>query len=580
MFIFLIIKLLIINQMHLLLKCFLFVLAFALPQWLWAQTTRSLRLLINDSTSVRWIEKGRYPQRFSDSLELYKSLSAQLARLHQSGYLLARVDSMKNNGESYHAYLSVGEPFKWAFLDLSGIPPEDRRRFRLKSNRFENQRLNFPEFQSLQHDIISYYENRGYPFCQLALQDARLEDRQLSGRLSIKPHKHITIDSFYIHGDQVIRYTYLYRYLNIHPNDAYNEKQIANIDQRLNDLPFLNATKTTFVSFTPDKADIHLTLRQQKANRFEGFVGLQNRDSLNKQINLTGEIRFSLLNVFHRGESLSFHWKKLENSSQKLNTKVRYPYLLGSPLGVEGQFAVLKKDSSYLTLNSGGALQYFFAGNNYAHLYAQQTRSFITLNDSLLKSNINNVNSHLVGLGFVYSQFDNLLYPKKGFSIDFRLGIGERQLKEQDNESLQEVDFGFQLYVPLWQQQAIRFRSQSAALISNNLYQNELYRLGGLNSLRGFTEESLYASRYSLLTIEWRYYFERFSAVYFFTDGAYLVEPVDATLQEDYPMALGLGVDFAMKAGLLRLGYAVGRQSNNAIDLRTARLHIGFISNF
>ena len=51
------------------------------------------------------------------------------------------------------------------------------------------------------------------------------------------------------------------------------------------------------------------------------------------------------------------------------------------------------------------------------------------------------------------------------------------------------------------------------------IYQNELYRFGGLNTLRGFNEEELFASTKGQLTLEYRFLLDRNSNVFLFFLG-------------------------------------------------------------
>ena len=50
------------------------------------------------------------------------------------------------------------------------------------------------------------------------------------------------------------------------------------------------------------------------------------------------------------------------------------------------------------------------------------------------------------------------------------------------------------------------------------IYQNELFRFGGLNTLRGFNEEELFASVKGLLTVEYRFLLDQSSNVFVFYD--------------------------------------------------------------
>jgi hypothetical protein len=109
-----------------------------------------------------------------------------------------------------------------------------------------------------------------------------------------------------------------------------------------------------------------------------------------------------------------------------------------------------------------------------------------------------------------------------------------------------------------------------------------LIRLGGFSNLRGFDEESIYATSYGLINLEYRYLLGLNSFLQFFWNGAYIKN--DATeivsLKEDTPFGFGAGFSFETKGGIFNIAYALGRQQNNPIDFRTAKVHFGSTGYF
>ena len=48
----------------------------------------------------------------------------------------------------------------------------------------------------------------------------------------------------------------------------------------------------------------------------------------------------------------------------------------------------------------------------------------------------------------------------------------------------------------------------------------------------------------------------------------------------DRPFGVGAGISFDTRAGIFSLNYAIGKQFNNPIDFKTAKIHFGFVSVF
>jgi hypothetical protein len=65
-----------------------------------------------------------------------------------------------------------------------------------------------------------------------------------------------------------------------------------------------------------------------------------------------------------------------------------------------------------------------------------------------------------------------------------------------------------------------------------------------------------------------------------FADLAYYESEILEEKTSDYPIGLGFGLNFATKAGIFSLNYALGKQENQSFNLRSAKIHFGFISRF
>ena len=107
-----------------------------------------------------------------------------------------------------------------------------------------------------------------------------------------------------------------------------------------------------------------------------------------------------------------------------------------------------------------------------------------------------------------------------------------------------------------------------------------MLRIGGLHTLRGVDEESIFASFYSITTIEYRFILEQNSFLYLFTDGAFWEKRTANAYSLDRPYSFGVGMNFETNAGIFSISYAVGKQFDNPIQFRSAKIHFGFINFF
>ena len=116
---------------------------------------------------------------------------------------------------------------------------------------------------------------------------------------------------------------------------------------------------------------------------------------------------------------------------------------------------------------------------------------------------------------------------------------------------------------------------------SPSIFRNELFQIGGYRLLRGFNEESIYASSYAVISAEYRYLVGLNSYLFAFTDLGLVKNKYQTVNTDNYFIGTGLGIFFETKAGLLNVSYAIGKRDDVTFNLREAsKLHFGYINYF
>jgi hemolysin activation/secretion protein len=136
------------------------------------------------------------------------------------------------------------------------------------------------------------------------------------------------------------------------------------------------------------------------------------------------------------------------------------------------------------------------------------------------------------------------------------------------------------VYIPVAQRFVFKIRGQAGSVTGAKLYENELFRMGGLKTIRGFDEASLTMNSYGVASAEFRFLFDKNSNVFVFYDKALYRKNTYEIQFTDDPQSAGLGAEFETKAGIFSVVYAVGQQFGNPIALRTAKIHFGFTNRF
>ncbi|MFW6225162.1 MAG: BamA/TamA family outer membrane protein, partial [Bacteroidota bacterium] len=256
-------------------------------------------------------------------------------------------------------------------------------------------------------------------------------------------------------------------------------------------------------------------------------------------------------------------------------------------------FNLFKKDSSFLNYETDIGLRFYHEGRNYFRLFwnAEASDPISTLGQNINNSDFAKFRKNYFGLGIFQNQLDKQLNPSSGLLFDVRLAYGNvrRWLKETDKNSELKAKLDMSFFISVSKSMTIHLRNQTAFI---NQYSgkkdsaglfltNELFRIGGLNTLRGFDEESIFAHWYTVGTIEYRFLLDQGSSFYFFYDQAfYEAMYQNKQFVEDAPLGLGVGFHLSTPAGLLKINYAFGKQFDNPLDMRAGKIHLGISTRF
>ncbi|HEY8387625.1 MAG TPA: hypothetical protein VIK74_03425, partial [Parasegetibacter sp.] len=114
----------------------------------------------------------------------------------------------------------------------------------------------------------------------------------------------------------------------------------------------------------------------------------------------------------------------------------------------------------------------------------------------------------------------------------------------------------------------------------------ELFQIGGYKLLRGFDEESIFASRYGVLTAEYRYLTGPGSFLFGFADagvsGNHGLFTETSALKVASHLYIGAGVGMALetRAGVFNLSFAAGKRNDLNFDIRQSKIHFGYVNYF
>ncbi|TXB65460.1 hypothetical protein FRY74_08535 [Vicingus serpentipes] len=569
----------------------LFVLIFSTAQ-LFAQKIE-LKLVFSDSL-IKPSKIISY-NKIINQLELKTELTAIVNQLNSQAYLTATIDSVLIDSTTYKAYIHLGKQYKWTYLTTTNIDEEVLSKVGFRDKIFMNRPFNNRQLYSFYERIITHYENNGFPFASLKMDSLGIYNNTISANLNLSKNKFCLVDSVKIIGTATISDRYIQNYIRIKNGDYYNETLIKTISNRIKELPFVEEEQPFKMIFKENENELLLNLKKKKASRFNGVLGIQ-PDNNTGELRFTGDVKLNLVNSFKKGEEIDFNWRSLQKSTQDLKAKFSYPFLFNTPFGLDFNFKLFKKDTTFIDVFNKIGIRYILKGNNYMSVFFQNksssllsTSGFETLT---VLPNFADISTQLYGINFYYAKLDYRLNPRKGYEIDTEGAIGTKKIKKNNaldeslyndiklKSNLYNVNLNASIYLPIRNRSVIKIGTQNGLTYNDNLFENELLRIGGLFTLRGFDEESIYTSSYTIQTIEYRFILEQNSYLYLFADGAYYENRKINSNISDTPYGFGAGMSFETKAGIFSISYALGKQFDNPMLFKNAKVHFGFVNYF
>lgn len=512
------------------------------------------------------------------------------------GYLMASIDSIvkMDSIKELQIYYNEGELYEWANLKVNQKDNNLLSELGYGEKLYKNKPFSPRQLANLFESTLIYLENRGYPFSSLKLDSVEFLENSITAELRLEKGPEIIIDTIYIKTDEKIEIRTVYNFIKLKPGDQYNEQTLSEIAVRIKEIPYWNEVKPVELEFINNKCNVYAYLKSSKSNNFNGVLGVQ--PDQNGKIGLTGDVKVKLLNSFFKGEMISFNWRKTQQLTQDLDIAFNYPFLFNTPFGIDTKASIYKKDTSFVDADFNIGIDYIFSGLNKITLFYENKNASL-LSTKKYESvtalpDFADIKKNNYGVKLEAEKLDYRFNPRKGFSINVLGSVGFKKIKRNQalpqnlyddlklNTFVYNSEGIVRWFIPIRKRSTILLKLRGATFYNENIFTNELFRLGGVNTIRGFDEESIFASSYLISSLEYRFILEQNSNIYLFYDYGLLERNSREEYLADKPFSFGAGISFETKPGIFSLSYALGSQFNAPIYLRTAKVHFGFTSFF
>lgn len=548
--------------------------------------------------------------RFDGQSEAVTYINRLPALMQGKGFLSASVDSLHVSDSAAYITLFTGKIYKWIQVVPKNIDQKALLQSGYIEKDFNNKPMDFNRLQIIQQRLLNYFDNNGYPFASVFLDSISLSGNQVKALLVADRGLLYKIDSTRLFGKVKINRFFLQRYLNIPDGSYYSKEKLQQVDKRMLELSFITPEQPSDITMLGSGAILNLYAKPRRSSRADFLVGFLPSANNTGKLQLTADVNLDLKNLMGSGEALLLKWQQLQPKSPRLNIGFNKPYIFRSSFGIDMLFDLFKKDSSFLQINGQLGLQYVLSAAQSGKIFMQwQSNSLLPggIDTIFIKSqkklpvNID-VRSVNVGLNYDWNSTDYRYNPRHGNEVNVVASVGVKNI-QRNNDVLNLADPNFN-YASLYD--SIKLRSYQLRLKttaahyfslgkyavlktalngglynSPEIFRNELFQIGGYRLMRGFDEESIYATRYAVATAEWRYLISLNSYLFFFTDAGLVQNRYQDIRVNNQFFSGGLGLVYETKAGLLNISYALGKRDDVRFNLREAsKMHFGYISYF
>ena len=539
----------------------------------------NLKFKAQDSISQSTLDSLDLNATFINYLNLKKEVDALHNTLETNGFIENEMRSLqKKNDSTYIALYHLGPKYK--SIQLFYLEKDFSKKELLQVSKKVTESYFVLPFNTIASSITklnSLKTESGNAFARIKLENiTKKKNRSLSANIILLKGVSRTIDSIKVKGYEKFSKSHIKHYAGIKKENKFNKSKLIEKSNILNSLGFVSVTKPPEILFKKDSTIVYLYLKKEKNNLFDGILGFATNEDSQKLI-FNGYLNLELNNNLNFGEQFLLNYKADGNDQQNFKAKLTVPYLFKTPFGLITELKIFKRDSTFSTSDQLIKVRYQINTTSKSYIGFKGYESSNLRKDNSTNVDVEDYTSKfiLVGLSYTKAQ-NNILFPIKSiFHLDTEIGS-----REYDNANESQIRASLLLHTifNLNYKNSIYLKNNTELLNSESYFTNELFRFGGINSIRGFNENSIDASFYSVLNSEYRYQINQDIYVHSIIDFAYFENEIIVLKQKLYSFGIGIGLQTT--AGIIKFSIANGNTENQDFNFSNTKIHISILSKF
>jgi outer membrane protein assembly factor BamA len=567
------------KEHHTLLKSIIFIFGLCFLSFAVQGQQLSLKVKAKKKAGQRVIDSLKYQKGFESFNTLSEEVSNLNSRLIKSGFIDCKTDSLERKSDSLIlAHFRLGQKVdSISLLYAQKNIAEKWVQYLSQDHTDSSFVIPFSKLEESLSYLSSKIADQGRPFSTVSLKQIGRKDNTLIARLISTRSQRRKIDSIVVKGYDKFPRAYLKNYLGLKTGKPFNKTEIDRKLGRLGNLRFAQSKRSPEVLFRQDSTAIYLYLERRDSNRFDGFLGFSTSEE-SSGLELNGYINLQLNNNLNFGEEFSIQYRNTGDEQERIQVELELPFLFDTPFGLNLGLDIYRRDSTFTTTDQFAKLTYQLTSNLKLNAGYRGSSSTANANNVILGQNAEDFEAGFfsTGANFMIINDYNSIIPVNT-DLNFDINIGKRTAQNQPEPQYRLFFEGFHS-VQLNARNSIYIKNQSGYLNSETFLTNELFRFGGINSLRGFEENSLISSLYSSFQTEYRYLISRNLYAHSIVDFAYAENAQLNDAQRLFSFGFGFGLK--TKAGLLRVNIANGKSEGQKLEFNNTKVHLSLTSIF
>lgn len=531
-----------------------------------------LNLIGKDSIETARINSLEFKKNHRDQKSIYNELESIQKQLQYLGYFTNKIDNISSFESENLVSFSLGPKVNKVRIIIPKNIQQEFIQFQfIKKDSIEIKPF---EIDTFIQSILKEFDSKGKSFTEIKLDTPKIKGSLVVVWLSIINSKERIIDKVIIKGYDNFPKSYLKKYYKLNSDKNISKELLKEVSLLTKYLEFVEEIKPPEILFKQDSTLLYMFLRRSKTSSVDGIINFGSKED-GSGLLINGNLDLKLNNVLNSGERFELFWNRVKESNSEFRLRTNIPYVFNSSLSLDFKFNIYRQDSLFLNTTFDLQTDYQISSTSKVFLtYSSESSDYLK---NEIDVNLDSYSTNFMGLGYRYmkasenTNFDQLL------NFDIAPSFGRRRNSGQKNDQFR-FQFSALTNMFLGTRSYLQVKNQSGFLLSDHYLINELYRIGGAHSIRGFAEQSIFTSKYSFINLEYRYVTSLNSYLHTITDFG-LFETFSLNRIETL-LGAGIGYSFRIKNNKVNLGYAVGLRQNTGIDLDNSQIIMKWTSVF